>query len=345
MARERQEARLIALAGVPLVQAGDNLCAIILHAVAQSGESLQAGDVLVIAQKIVSKAQARYVELADIIASEQALRLAEVVQKDPRMIELILRESTEVLRVRRDVIIVVHRSGFVMANAGIDYSNVAADTADERVLLLPADPDGTCERLREQLQASAQVAVSVIINDSHGRAWRNGTVGVAIGASGGASTARPARRARPVRAYVAHHSGRVCRRAGCRRVAVDGAGRRRHAHRLDTRRTVASARRTRRRPRASQGAGLVPLAQRRSPTRLHGSGPAHRRFDCNPALGTTLSGRADIDATGGCALEAAIAAPSPHNRQPWRFVVIEAPATKAALAQAHGDALAIRSLA
>ena len=184
MARERQEARLIALAGVPLVQAGDDLCAIILHAVAQSGESLQAGDVLVIAQKIVSKAQARYVELADIIASEQALRLAEVVQKDPRMIELILRESTEVLRVRRDVIIVVHRSGFVMANAGIDYSNVAADTADERVLLLPADPDGTCERLREELQASAQVPVSVIINDSHGRAWRNGTVGVAIGASG-----------------------------------------------------------------------------------------------------------------------------------------------------------------
>jgi len=183
MAGKRQEVRLIALAGVPLVQAGDDLCAIILRAVAQSGESLQAGDVLVIAQKIVSKAQARQIDLADVIASEDALRLAEVVQKDPRIIELILRESTEVLRVRRDVIIVVHRSGFVMANAGIDYSNVGG-TADERVLLLPADPDGTCERLRKELQASAQVAVSVIINDSHGRAWRNGTVGVAIGASG-----------------------------------------------------------------------------------------------------------------------------------------------------------------
>jgi len=184
MAGKRQEARLIALAGVPLVKAGDDLCALILRAVAQSGEALQAGDVLVIAQKIVSKAQARHVDLAEVIASAHALRLAEVVQKDPRIIELILRESTEVLRVRRDVIIVVHRSGFVMANAGIDHSNVGADTADERVLLLPADPDGTCERLREELQATAQVAVSVIINDSHGRAWRNGTVGVAIGASG-----------------------------------------------------------------------------------------------------------------------------------------------------------------
>ena len=130
MARERQEARLIALGGVPLVQAGDDLCEIILHAVAQSGESLQAGDVLVIAQKIVSKAQGRYVELADIIAFRAALDVwREVVEKDPRVIELILRESTEVLRVRRDVIIVVHRIGFVMANAGIDFSNVAADTA------------------------------------------------------------------------------------------------------------------------------------------------------------------------------------------------------------------------
>src|SRR5690349_3160051 len=176
MAGKRQEARLIALAGVPLVQAGDDLCAIILRAVAQSGESLQPGDVLVIAQKIVSKAQARHIDLADVVASEQALRLAEVVQKDPRIIELILRESTEVLRVRRDVIIVVHRSGFVMANAGIDSSNVGANTADQRVLLLPADPDGTCERLCSELQANAQVTVSVIINDSHGRAWRNGTV-------------------------------------------------------------------------------------------------------------------------------------------------------------------------
>jgi coenzyme F420-0:L-glutamate ligase / coenzyme F420-1:gamma-L-glutamate ligase len=184
MAATKQEARLIALAGVPLVQGGDDLCSIVLHALAESGEALRAGDVLVIAQKIVSKAQARYVDLADVTASEHAIRLAAVVQKDARVIELILRESVEVLRVRRDVIIVVHRSGFVMANAGIDFSNVGGPGADERVLLLPADADGTCEDIRAALQKSAHVPVGVIINDSHGRAWRNGTVGVAIGASG-----------------------------------------------------------------------------------------------------------------------------------------------------------------
>jgi coenzyme F420-0:L-glutamate ligase/coenzyme F420-1:gamma-L-glutamate ligase len=184
MTASNREVRLLALGGVPLVQAGDDLCAIILDAIARSGEKLAAGDVLVIAQKIVSKAQGRYVELAQVSPSSRALALAEVVSKDPRVIELILEESLEVLRVRRDVMIVVHRTGFVMANAGIDFSNVEAGAVDERVLLLPLDPDGTCERIRMGLQAHANVPVAVIINDSHGRAWRNGTVGVAIGASG-----------------------------------------------------------------------------------------------------------------------------------------------------------------
>ena len=179
----KREVRLIALSGVPLVREGDDLCEIILDAIGRSGEKLSSGDVLVLAQKIVSKARGRHVELDHVTPSPRALELAKVVEKDPRVIELILRESSEVLRVRRDVMIVVHRLGFVMANAGIDFSNVDA-IQDTRVLLLPADPDAECERLRKALFERTGAGVAVIINDSHGRAWRNGTVGVAIGASG-----------------------------------------------------------------------------------------------------------------------------------------------------------------
>ena len=184
MEASRRELRLIALGGVPLVREGDDLCEIILTALERSGEMLLSADVLVLAQKIVSKAQGRYVELASVTPSARALELANVVDKDPRVIELILRESSEVLRIRRDVIVVVHRLGFVMANAGIDFSNAEANEGDTRVLLLPSDPDGECERLRRELQERNGSRIGVIINDSHGRAWRNGTVGVAIGASG-----------------------------------------------------------------------------------------------------------------------------------------------------------------
>ena len=184
MTTRNREARLLALDGIPLVQTGDDLCEIILGGMRQAGEQLRRGDIVVLAQKIVSKAQGRCVNLSEVIPSARALELAQVVQKDARVIELILGESLEVLRVRRDVIIVVHRSGFVMANAGIDFSNVEASAADERVLLLPLDPDDTCKRIREELLGRTRAAVGVIINDSHGRAWRNGTVGVAIGASG-----------------------------------------------------------------------------------------------------------------------------------------------------------------
>jgi len=183
--RARAEARLVALGGVPLVREGDDLCGLILHAVAACGEKLRSGDVVVLAQKIVSKAQGRYVDLSTVTPSARALELAETVEKDPRLIELILSESTQVLRARRDVVIVVHRLGFVMANAGIDCSNVEGNgQEDTRALLLPLDPDGVCERVRRTLWERADVDVGVVINDSHGRAWRNGTVGVAIGASG-----------------------------------------------------------------------------------------------------------------------------------------------------------------
>lgn len=180
----KRELRIIALGGVPLVQEGDDLAAIVLAALAHSGETLQSGDVLVLAQKIVSKATGCHVDLATVAPSPRAIELSGIVGKDPRIIELVLRESKEVLRARRDVIVVEHRLGFVMANAGIDFSNVEGNAEESRALLLPRDPDAECRKLREALRQSEHVEIGVIINDSHGRAWRNGTVGVAIGSVG-----------------------------------------------------------------------------------------------------------------------------------------------------------------
>lgn len=134
-----------------------------------------------LAQKIVSKAEGRLVSLADVTPSPRAVELAEKVMKDPRQVELILQESTEVIRAIPGVLVVQHKLGFVMANAGIDASNV---DDPEQVLLLPADPDGSARRLRDEFKALAGADVGVVINDSWGRAWRMGTVGAAIGAAG-----------------------------------------------------------------------------------------------------------------------------------------------------------------
>lgn len=175
---------LIPLAGFPLVQPGDDLAQLIIAALADNGLVLQEGDVLVIAQKIVSKAEGRYVRLADVTAGPEALALAAQADKDPRQVELILRESTEVIRVRPGVIIVEHRNGYVHANAGIDKSNISNDPDDPQVLLLPEDPDRSAQALRQALAELAAVAPQVIINDSMGRAWRIGTVGLAIGTAG-----------------------------------------------------------------------------------------------------------------------------------------------------------------
>lgn len=175
---------LIALDGFPLVQPGDDLAQLIIDALADNGLALQAGDVLVIAQKIVSKAEDRYVRLADVTASAEALTLATQAAKDPRQVELILQESNEVIRVRPGVIIVEHRNGYVHANAGIDKSNIPNDVDDPQVLLLPEDPDRSAQALRAALCRRTAVAPQVIINDSMGRAWRNGTVGLAIGTAG-----------------------------------------------------------------------------------------------------------------------------------------------------------------
>ena len=175
---------LQALSGMPMVQAGDDLCALIREALARDALTLEDGDVLVLAQKIVSKSEGRTVRLSQVEPSERARVLADAVGKDPRLVELVLQESNEVVRHRRDVLVVEHRSGFVMANAGIDMSNVLQDDEDPSALLLPQDADSSCAALREALRAALDVDVGIVINDSHGRAWRNGTVGVAIGVAG-----------------------------------------------------------------------------------------------------------------------------------------------------------------
>jgi coenzyme F420-0:L-glutamate ligase/coenzyme F420-1:gamma-L-glutamate ligase len=177
---------LTPLPGIPLVEPGDRLDVSILGALDRSGISLVNGDILVLAQKIVSKAEGRLVNLAEVEPSLRAFELARQVEKDPRLVELILRESRVVLRTRAGAIIVEHRLGFVCANAGIDHSNVKAegDQAEEWVLLLPEDPDRSADILRRKLEAASNALLGVLIIDSHGRAWRNGTVGVTIGLSG-----------------------------------------------------------------------------------------------------------------------------------------------------------------
>jgi coenzyme F420-0:L-glutamate ligase / coenzyme F420-1:gamma-L-glutamate ligase len=175
---------LTALAGIPTIGAGDDLAALIAAAASRSGVAFHHGDVLVVAQKIVSKAEGRRVRLADIVPSPRARELARTVDKDPRLVELILRESQQVLRARPGVIIVLHRLGFVLANAGIDASNVESGAGEEAVLLLPADPDGSAERLRRGLLALTGAELGIVVNDSLGRAWRLGTVGTAIGVAG-----------------------------------------------------------------------------------------------------------------------------------------------------------------
>ncbi len=177
---------LTALPGIPLVSPGDDLGELILVGLQRAELSLEAGDVVVVTQKIVSKAEGRLVCLAEVEPSPQVHRLAEESQKDPRLVEVILRESRRVLRIRPGLIVVEHRLGFVCANAGVDHSNVRGEGGrpEDWVLMLPQDPDASAQRIRQALEAAAGVQLGVLIIDSHGRAWREGTVGVAIGAAG-----------------------------------------------------------------------------------------------------------------------------------------------------------------
>jgi coenzyme F420-0:L-glutamate ligase len=320
--------RLVALAGVPLVQHHDDLVEIIQTALTTSNEVLRDGDVLVLAQKIVSKAQGRAVLLDTIKPSLAAERLAREVNKDARLVELVLRESNEVVRYRRDVLIVAHKLGLVTANAGIDQSNVE-EGGGRTALLLPENPDRTCTELRAALHSRTGAAVAVIINDSHGRPFRNGTVGVAIGASGLAALADL--RGRP-----------------------DLFGRRLQTTEVALADEIAAA--------ASLLMGQAdegrPVVLARGLTHINGEGCAADlvrtkkldlfRASSGPDAGEILHRRRTIRRYASTPvpddlirqlLEAAMAAPSAHNRQPWRFAVLKVFAPKQRLAQAMADRL------
>jgi len=171
---------LIALSDMPLVAAGDDLAELIADALQRSDTQLDDHDVLVVAQKIVSKAEGRLVDLATVVPSEQARRRARQTGKDPRLVELILRESVRVVRQTDSLIITENTIGIVMANSGVDQSNIEAGHA----LLLPEDPDRSAVTLRQQLMQRLSKTVGVVIADSMGRAWRKGIVGHAIGVAG-----------------------------------------------------------------------------------------------------------------------------------------------------------------
>ncbi len=174
---------LLPVEGLPLIEPGADLVSLILEALAESGERPREGDVIVVAQKVVSKAEGRLVRLDDVTPSPVALTWAATTDKDARLVELILRESREVVRWRPGLIVVEDVRGFVCANAGIDRSNVQ-QVDGETVLLLPVDPDASARMLRDGFRAMTGLDIGIVVNDSHGRAWREGTVGVAVGAAG-----------------------------------------------------------------------------------------------------------------------------------------------------------------
>jgi coenzyme F420-0:L-glutamate ligase/coenzyme F420-1:gamma-L-glutamate ligase len=321
--------QLLALAGIPLVRPGDDLPTIICSALLTSNEALKDGDILVIAQKIVSKAENRIVGLDDVVPSARALTLASEVNKDARLVELILRESDEVVRHRRDVLIVSQKLGFVVANAGIDQSNVEQSDYDNTALLLPEDPDRTCAEIAAALLRKTGAKVGVIINDSHGRAFRNGTVGVAVGVYG-------------VKALADL------------RGSSDLFGRKLKSTEVGTADEIASA--------ASilmgQSNEACPIVLARGLYHLAGQGVARDlvrpksidlfRSENTVALERTIRDRRSIRKYKNSEvplnavekiLEAAISAPSAHNRQPWRFAVLKNDAVKLRLAHAMGARL------
>ncbi len=174
---------LTPLPGFPLIEPGDDLATLILEGLARAELSLQDNDVIVVGQKVVSKAEGCMRDLRLVTPSAEARRLARESQKDPREVEVLIGESRKILRVRPGLIIVEHRLGFICANAGLDHSNLGGE-AGEWVLALPADPDASAREIRRSLQQASGCEIGVLIIDSHGRAWRLGTVGTAIGVAG-----------------------------------------------------------------------------------------------------------------------------------------------------------------
>ncbi len=174
---------LQSIPGLPILNAGDDLAALIYTGAQSAGVTFQDGDILIVTSKIVSKAEGRRVDLRTVTPSPRALELAEQAAKDPREVELVIAESAEVSRVRKGAIIVRHKLGFTSANAGIDHSNVGAE-GEDWVLLLPIDPDGSARRLRDDLKALSGVSLGIVISDTHGRPHRLGNVGIAVGVAG-----------------------------------------------------------------------------------------------------------------------------------------------------------------
>ncbi|TNE57846.1 MAG: coenzyme F420-0:L-glutamate ligase [Alphaproteobacteria bacterium] len=172
---------LTPLKGLPMIREGDDLASLILEALNRQDIRLESGDILVIAQKIVSKTEGRQVDLKTVTPTMEAMSLAKETNKDPRLVELILQESKNVIRKRKDVLIVESNIGLIHANAGIDQSNVEGE---ETALLLPFDPDASARGLKTQVDAASGADIGIVINDSVGRAWRKGTVGLAIGVAG-----------------------------------------------------------------------------------------------------------------------------------------------------------------
>lgn len=176
---------LTPLLNFPLIRQDDNLADILVKSLQETQIELHDNDIIVLAQKIVSKSEGRMVNLATVTPSQHAIELAQKADKDPRVMELMLQESNEVLRIRVGTIIVEHKLGFVCANAGIDHSNVmSGGNTEDYVLLLPEDPDRSARNIREKIKQTTGKAIGLMIIDSHGRAWRNGTVGICIGLSG-----------------------------------------------------------------------------------------------------------------------------------------------------------------
>ena len=176
--------QLIAIEGIPLIEPGDNLAKIIIQAVKEQKIKLKSGDILVIAQKIVSKSENRYAYLKEVIPSSEAFRIAKKTEKDPKLVQLILNESARVIRYKKGLMIVENKLGFVHANAGIDKSNIEINNDNPKVLLLPKNPDGSALSIKKGIFRKIELNLGIIINDSSGRAWRKGIVGIAIGSSG-----------------------------------------------------------------------------------------------------------------------------------------------------------------
>ena len=170
--------------GIPLIEPGDDLGSVIADAMSASGVVPADGDIVVVTQKILSKAEGRAVDLASVTPSARAREVAERVGKDARLVEVILSESVRIVREHPGVLIVEHRNGFIMANAGVDRSNVTGDAGRDVVLMLPSDPDAAARQLRARFERRFGGSLGVVVSDSFGRPWRQGTVGVALGAAG-----------------------------------------------------------------------------------------------------------------------------------------------------------------